>query len=145
MKKTSAVDKKIHRVIDANFNRASEGLRVVEDISRFFYDDKILSRAVKRARHKLVALVYSLGISYESLLSSRNSAGDVGSKSFVRHEFKRKGIKSVAAANLRRLEESLRVLEEFSKLINIRVSPGFKKLRFDAYTIEKNMLSNEKY
>ena len=45
------------RVIDASINRATEGLRVVEDFVRFVQDDGLLARLIKTARHDLVRLV----------------------------------------------------------------------------------------
>jgi thiamine-phosphate pyrophosphorylase len=55
-------------------------------------------------------------------------------------EIKRSGIDDIFVANIERSKESLRVLEEFFKLIDMRVSAGFSRLRFDAYGIEKRAL-----
>ena len=48
-----AAPKDLYRIIDANFNRSKEGLRVCEDMARFVWDDKILSVALKNIRHDL--------------------------------------------------------------------------------------------
>ena len=47
---------KIERLIDANYNRLKEALRLLEDIQRFIYDNKELSYAFKELRHNLTSL-----------------------------------------------------------------------------------------
>ncbi|MCX7680174.1 MAG: thiamine phosphate synthase, partial [Spirochaetes bacterium] len=42
-----------HAAIDANINRAMEGLRVCEDICRFVLHDEMLSRTAKKYRHSI--------------------------------------------------------------------------------------------
>ena len=44
---------KIGRLIDANLNRLKEGIRVIEDINRYIYDDAALSSILKQLRYKL--------------------------------------------------------------------------------------------
>ncbi|MCH2154342.1 MAG: hypothetical protein MK089_13465, partial [Phycisphaerales bacterium] len=39
------------RMADAAFNRAREGLRVLEDLSRFILDDAATATQLKQARH----------------------------------------------------------------------------------------------
>jgi len=51
-------------------------------------------------------------------------------------------LKAVLAANFRRVEESLRVLEEYGKLVSPSAGAKFKKIRFAAYILEKEMLDN---
>jgi thiamine-phosphate pyrophosphorylase len=46
----------------------------------------------------------------------------------------------VIQANCKRLEESLRSLEEFGKLLNSAMSTRLEKLRYHAYTIERALL-----
>ena len=41
------------RIIDANFNRAREGLRVMEYIARFNHSDCTVSHQLKTIRHDL--------------------------------------------------------------------------------------------
>ena len=40
------------RIIDANINRAGEGLRFLEEIARFVLDDAALSQQLKNMRHE---------------------------------------------------------------------------------------------
>jgi thiamine-phosphate pyrophosphorylase len=49
--------KKILRVLDVNFNRAKEGLRICEDVTRFIFDRKKETLAYKNIRHQLTELL----------------------------------------------------------------------------------------
>ncbi len=51
----------ILRILDANFNRAREALRVMEEYARFVLDDASLTEAMKCARHELVEAVRGIG------------------------------------------------------------------------------------
>ncbi len=78
------------------------------------------------------------------LLQCRDSQGDLGAKGMGPHEGKRKDVKAIVQANLRRTEEALRVLEEFGKIIKKGSAEEFKNLRFKLYTLEKEILSSLK-
>ncbi|MCB1196235.1 thiamine phosphate synthase, partial [bacterium] len=54
-------------------------------------------------------------------------------------EANRTDIVSLAEANCRRVEESLRVLEEFLKLTDVTVIKEVKELRFTIYELEKHL------
>ncbi len=54
---------------------------------------------------------------------------------------RRSGWKEISVANMERVKESLRVLEEFSKLIDGKIADQFKRLRFKAYNAEKRLVS----
>ena len=70
------------------------------------------------------------------LLRERKSNADVG-RFNSSGELKRGNCKDIFWANMQRVKESLRVLEEFSKLVDIRAALGFKQLRYKVYEIEK--------
>jgi phosphoribosylaminoimidazole-succinocarboxamide synthase len=121
------------RVIDANINRYKEGIRVVEDIYRYIYNDKSISSALKALRHT------KLPLTQKELLENRDSINDV-LKTSTKSEQNRKNLESVIIANLKRAEESARVLEELFKLINIETSEKFKSNRYKLYNIEKDII-----
>jgi len=132
---------KLLRIIDVNLNRSQEGLRVCEDIVRFILDDRKLVSSFKSLRHKVGALskrTYSNFRDRKSLtvLKSRNVKRDVGKITTYR-EARRKNINDVFRANIQRVKESLRVLEETSKLLDKNLSQGFKTIRFRVYELEK--------
>jgi len=130
-------DKKLDRIIDANFNRAKEGLRVCEDVCRFILDAKSITRNYKNVRHQLTDIIGSLKIA--KVISSREITKDVGRRSTV-IEFKRNGAMDIFYANSQRVKESIRVLEEFTKLRDKRIAENLKNLRYKIYALEKNVI-----
>lgn len=130
-------DKQFNRVMDANFNRAKEGLRVCEDICRFVLDAKRPTREFKRARHQLTEAMS--GMKMRRVVSARNIERDVGRGS-TRIEFRRRNTADIFYANSQRVKESIRVLEEFAKLRSRKSASGLKKLRYKVYALEKNVI-----
>jgi hypothetical protein len=128
---------KVLRVLDANYNRAKEGLRVCEDAARFLLDDRTLSAGFKRVRHALAEAMRPLGLN--DIVTSRDIERDVG-KGTIPSERKRKGVGDVFYANAQRVKESLRVLEEFGKVVSPVASEKFKLLRYSIYELEKKVL-----
>lgn len=125
------------RIIDANLDRLSEGLRVLEDISRFILEDIGITEQLRRMRHELIAIDPALK---RRLLAARDSAGDVGREGAGGSD--RKRLIDVVSANARRAQESLRVLEELAKLPQATAELGernFEKARFALYEIEKEL------
>ena len=74
------------RILDANGNRASEGLRVVEDFLRFQLNDELLAGVCKRARHTIGDLISRLPSTWEA----RNVVGDPGRELSTPQESQRK-------------------------------------------------------
>lgn len=129
------------RIIDANLNRVGEGLRLLEEIARLLLNDAGLTQQLKTMRHELVRGDYSFN---QQLLQSRDSEGDIGVDMEVPGEEKEKELPLVLVANARRVQESLRTLEELAKVPGIAPeldSEKFKQARFDLYTIEQKLMS----
>ena len=129
--------KGVNRIIDANINRAKEGLRVCEEIARFILDSRSLTSDFKSIRHKIDRIIRYPGV-FVNLIGERKSLEDVGRKIYI-NELKRIDYKDIFYANLQRVKESIRVLEEFSKLKNINIAVKFKKIRYDIYELEKKV------
>ena len=125
------------RIIDANLNRSREGLRVCEEIARFMLDSRKLTEELKSVRHKISNIVKTFPVSSKKLFSSRDVEMDVGRRFKSRSEMARSDYADIFSANIERVKESLRVLEEFSKLIDRKTSIKFTNLRFNVYDIEK--------
>ena len=128
------------RLIDANLNRLREGIRVVEDIFRYSFNNKEIASRLKELRHKSRIDVYT------KLLDSRDIKNDVLKKS-TNSEQKRDNLESILIANFKRAQESSRVLEEVFKLKSIKESEIFKYIRYELYDLEKaliNITSNSK-
>ena len=134
----------MYRAIDANINRAGEGARVVEDLARFILNNYRLSSSWKEIRHSISNLAGEIAPDRALLLRKRDTSGDVGAQTYTPQESERTGCRKLASINIRRVEEGLRSLEEFSKLIDTRLGEKFKKLRFKVYALEKTTLSRFK-
>ena len=117
------------RLIDANLNRLREGIRVVEDIFRYVYNDKQTALKLKELRHK------ARTNNYNELLETRDVKNDV-LRSSIKSEQNRTDLYSILIANFKRAQESSRVLEEFCKLISIKDSENFKYIRYELYNLE---------
>ena len=117
------------RLIDANLNRLREGIRVVEDIFRYVYNDKQTALKLKELRHK------ARTNNYIELLKTRDVKNDV-LRTSIKSEQNRADMNSILIANFKRAQESARVLEEFCKLISIEDSENFKYIRYELYNLE---------
>jgi len=133
------MDRATFRILDANFNRSREALRVMEDYARFALDDTRLTTELKNARQQLrdaAALLDS-----RDLLSARNTPGDVGTALSSPGEMDRPDALAVVTAACKRATESLRVLEEFSKTIQAQAAKTFERLRYQCYDWEVCLIS----
>jgi thiamine-phosphate pyrophosphorylase len=128
----------IERILDANINRLKEGLRVSEEVSRFILENRALTLEFKKIRHSIDIAIKQLP-DRAKLLNHRNSLTDVGSRVSLKSEFQRSDFRDIFFANIQRVKESLRVLEEFSKLKSLGAALEFKKLRYKAYALEKRI------
>lgn len=135
--KKEATQKNLVRVLDANLNRVKEGLRVCEDIVRFFYNEKGITAAFKNMRHEITDI--AAGFESKMLVGSRDVTADVGRLTTV-SETVRKDVEGLFCANIQRVKESLRVLEEFSKFFDVKIAESFKLIRYKVYDLEKKTL-----
>lgn len=119
------------RIIDANLNRATEGLRVIEEIARFILSDTELSARLKTIRHELQKF---FDVEYDNLLDSRDTLNDVGCN--IINPDKKESLDSIFKANFKRVEEAFRVLNQYASLDD--------SYRYRIYTIEKEMRSKLK-
>ena len=142
---------------------------MAEEVARLYFDDAKLSSQFKSLRH-LLTRVAKNSFDEKKLLSFRDSQKDVGADSMGGLEKKRADLESIVQANLRRSQEAVRVLEEFGKLIKLKIPPfglspsfdtesqdevqgrrptageesakSFKKIRFKLYTLEQKILKD---
>ena len=138
---SEAISRQTLRIIDASLNRVGEGLRFLEEIARLLLDDVALTEQLKTMRHKLLKGDH---LFQQQLLQSRDSGGDVGMDIKVSGEEESKELPLLLVANARRVQESLRTLEELAKVPDLSYSldsEKFKKARFALYTIEQKLLS----
>ena len=128
----------IFRILDAANNRTGEGLRVVEDYVRMVLGDAFLSKELKQLRHDLAEAMTPLDLSSQIL--ARDSEGDVGRTLQTTAEYERESDQAILKANLTRVQQSLRAIEEFTKTIDASVSKNVEQLRYRSYTLEKAIM-----
>jgi thiamine-phosphate pyrophosphorylase len=138
-----SADAAVLRILDANANRAGEGLRVVEEYARFVLDDAHLTTLCKQLRHDLAAALSELPLAER--LAARDTMADVGTGVTTSSEFIRADAASVAAASLSRVQESLRAIEEYAKLLppassqpdREPLAQRIESLRYRTYTLAR--------
>ena len=126
----------IYRILDANLDRAREGLRIIEEWCRLGLNHQPLAEECKDIRQELARWH-----SWE-LRQARDTPGDVGINLSHPQEEARESIQQLLQANLCRSQEALRVLEEYSKLYEPNMATACKQLRYRVYTIESTLFNN---
>ncbi|WPF89187.1 thiamine phosphate synthase [Cyanobacterium aponinum AL20118] len=129
----------IYRILDANLDRAREGLRIIEEWCRFGLNNQTMAESCKQMRQEL-----SQWHSPE-IRAARDTVNDVGTTLTHPKEEKRENLDSVLLANLCRIQEALRVLEEYSKLINGKFALTMKQMRYQVYTLESQLMNKNNH
>jgi len=132
------MQRSVYRIIDANFNRAREAIRVIEEFCRFALNCASLTERAKQLRHELSAAIDKLDAG--RLISSRDTLGDVGVGKTVDNQFERSNLRDCFTAGCKRLTEGLRTLAETTQTLNPSVAGTIEKLRYAAYTLEKDIV-----
>jgi len=134
------MDKKIYTAIDANINRAMEGVRVCEDILRFSVNSEN-SVKFKELRHMIGG--FSKRFSKSMLLHGRDVDNDEQKFLDLASEKERGSVSDLFGANIHRAIEAVRSIEEFSKLVDYKnggQSSSFQEIRFNLYNLEKEIM-----
>ena len=132
------MERAVYRIIDANFNRCREGLRVMEEFCRFGLDNAGFSSRCKELRHRLTRTVGRFD--GEKLIVCRDSVNDVGSTSCVKKQMTRTNLKDCFLAAAKRAGEALRALAEAGQIVDAEAAGEFERLRFEVYTLEKDVV-----
>ncbi len=131
------MERAAYRIIDANFNRAREAIRVIEDFCRFVLNCRPLAARAKQLRHDLSALIAKLDP--QKLITSRDTLADVGTTTTVTGALKRTDLTGALTAAARRLTEALRVLAETIQPIDSDTAGRVEQIRYHVYTLEKDV------
>lgn len=131
------------RIIDANLNRAREGLRVMEDVARFHLNRGDLCESLKSIRHGLQSACRAAGLDELALLAARDTPGDVGTTIKTGTELARGSLADAALAAGKRAGEALRAIEESLKVRggSPDASAGVERLRYTLYDVEKRLMA----
>ncbi len=127
-------DLRVAQIVDANLDRAREGLRVLEDWARFGLGRKELVREFKDFRQ-------ILGKHHSNFYKvSRNFTSDNCKGLSHPEQFKRKNIDAILSSNAARVQEALRVIEEFTRKYDPDLSNAASKIRYSMYSLEIELL-----
>ena len=132
------MERAVFRIIDANFNRAREAVRVVEEFCRFALNSTPLTNRARQLRHQLSRAIGKLDTG--RLITSRDTLGDVGVAQVVDNQLGRGDLRDSLTAGCNRLTEALRALAEVIRIENQPLAETIEKLRYDAYTLEKDIV-----
>lgn len=133
------MDISLWRTLDAAANRASEGLRVIEDFVRYGQNDKFLTTELKSLRHQLDSTLQKFD--RHASIGSRDTFGDVGTGVQGKLEQARDSWADLLTANFKRLEQALRSLEEHAKLIDTEAAAALEQARYQTYSLEKMVMT----
>jgi len=123
-------DQRVAQIIDANLDRAREGLRVLEDWARFALGRKDLVKSFKNFRQ-------TLGKQHLKVYKeSRNFIDDECAGLTHPEQFKRDKASSIISSNAARVQEALRVIEEFSRDHNQNLCKISSEIRYEIYNLE---------
>jgi thiamine-phosphate pyrophosphorylase len=129
-------------------------LRVLEDHVRFVLDDRFLTAQLKQLRHDLAEALECIPAARR--MAARETLADVGTQLDAPAELRRDEAEDILRANFARVQEALRSLEEFGKLLlplprplrGARIGAGgegglsaaVKQLRYRVYTLERAVM-----
>jgi thiamine-phosphate pyrophosphorylase len=128
----------IYRILDANLDRSREGLRIIEEWCRFGLNNAVLANECKRLRQELASWHTT------EMRTARDTQGDVGTELSHPHEEQRASLKQLLQANFSRVQEALRVLEEYGKLYNPGMGKACKQMRYRVYTLETSLMGYQR-
>lgn len=126
----------VDRLLDANLDRAREGLRVLEDWCRFALNRQDLVERFKDLRQRLGQchrLAYKM---------ARDTAGDVATGLSHPAQDGRSEPLAVVEANAARVQEALRVLEEFARARDPHLAQEAAVARYALYDLEVECLKS---
>jgi thiamine-phosphate pyrophosphorylase len=131
------VQPSLYRILDANLDRSREGLRIIEEWCRFGLDNAALTEECKTLRQEL-ARWHTADLRVE-----RDTPGDAGTALTHPGEAQRASLQQVLQANLCRVQEALRVLEEYGKVDKPDMAAACKQMRYRVYTLESQLIRHD--
>jgi len=124
------------RLLDANLDRAREGLRVAEDWARFVLDRRDLVEISKDLRQQLGRC------HQQRYRQARHTATD-SAAGLAHPAQQQRSSSTVVAANCARAQEALRVLEEFGRAIDPELAQVAEHCRYRLYDLETRLLADQ--
>ncbi len=124
------------RILDANLDRAREGMRVIEEWCRFGLNDQAATAQLKHLRQSIARWHTS------EIRAARDTPGDLGTTLTHAEESRRDSLADVLQVNLARTQEALRVLEEYGKLYSLEMAAACKQMRYQLYTLDSQLMGD---
>lgn len=125
----------ICRILDANLDRAREGLRTIEEWCRFGLNDEAATAQLKHLRQSIARW------HTPHIRLARDTPGDLGTALTHPKEATRGSLAEVLQVNFARSQEALRVLEEYGKLYSLEMAADCKQMRYQLYTLDSQILN----
>ncbi len=135
MSVTPMPEQRVAQLIDANLDRAREGLRVVEDWCRFGLHREDLVITLKNWRQELGQ--HHL----PRYKQARSTQSDFGIGLKHPYQEKRTFPHQVVEANCARAQEALRVLEEFARQPDPKLAESASNIRYGLYELELTIIN----
>lgn len=129
----------IYRILDANLDRSREGLRIIEEWCRFGLNNSQFTNLCKQLRQEL-GQWHS-----DEIRAARDTPNDPGTELTHPQEEQRANITEVLRSNFCRVQEALRVLEEYGKLYSTAMAAACKQMRYQVYTLESNLIGHQRH
>jgi thiamine-phosphate pyrophosphorylase len=129
----------LYRILDANLDRAREGLRVIEEWCRFGLNQGQLTAECKQLRQALARWHTA------EIWASRDTSSDPGTGLTHPQEEQRSDMTQVLRVNFCRVEEALRVLEEYGKLHTPQMAADCKQMRYRVYILETSLIGQQRH
>lgn len=129
------------RLLDANANRAREGIRTTEDYFRFLVEDESVAKSLRNIRREVTTAAEKY-FGARCLLAARNSREDLGrpaESSALEAQAEPQTPRTVALRGLKRAQEALRVLEEYGRNVSGEATLTFSRMRFALYEVESHL------
>lgn len=124
----------VFRILDANLDRAREGLRIIEEWCRFGLNDQGKTSQLKHLRQSIAQW------HTPTIRAARDTPGDLGTTLTHPNEATRTNLANVLQINLARTQEALRVLEEYGKLHSPEMAAACKQMRYQLYTLDTQIM-----
>lgn len=124
------------RILDANLDRAREGVRIIEEWCRFGLNDQAATAQLKDLRQRIAQWHTA------EIRAARDTPGDLGTTLTHVQESTRDSLADVLQVNLARTQEALRVLEEYGKLYSLEMAAACKQMRYQLYTLDSQLMGD---
>ncbi len=124
----------LFRILDANLDRAREGIRTIEEWCRFGLNDEASTAQLKDLRQQIARWHTA------EIRLARDTPGDLGTALTHPQESTRSSLVEVLQVNFARVQEALRALEEYGKLHSLDMAAACKQMRYQLYTLDSQIV-----